>query len=354
MKEDKAYYVRKTFTVICLILFFSTVGLFMINSQLKTVTLDYHGDKQTIKTMATNVQDFLIQNKISLNNNEKIWPETSTELENGMVIEIESTDQLAKIDIDKMIKDNQVIIAKIEEVIEDVPYEEEKQNNSTLDRGVTNVLKEGKDGKICTKYLVRYNNGEVVERAKIGTEVLSEVENQVIEIGTKIITSSRSNIVQSAASSATDAGFRYYNIPLSREYQEYAYNICKKYGIQYELLLAVMYCESGFNVNASSGTAYGLCQIHYSNYSNLSSKLGITDLFDPYDNMTSGAYMLSLYLNNARKFVSEDSVEVYALNSYNMGDAAYYSQCFSQGILNRAYSNKVISVKNSLISRGTI
>ena len=150
MKEDKAYYVRKTFTVICLILFFSTVGLFMINSQLKTVTLDYHGDKQTIKTMATNVQDFLIQNKISLNNNEKIWPETSTELENGMVIEIESTDQLAKIDIDKMIKDNQVIIAKIEEVIEDVPYEEEKQNNSTLDRGVTNVLKEGKDGKICT------------------------------------------------------------------------------------------------------------------------------------------------------------------------------------------------------------
>lgn len=68
--------------------------------------------------------------------------------------------------------------------------------------------------------------------------------------------------------------------------------------------------------------------------------------------MTAGVYLLANYLNSARSKVSGDAVEVYGLNAYNMGECAYYNSCYSQGILNRGYSNSVISIKNALINNG--
>lgn len=354
MVEDKAHFIRKALSVVCVILLFATVGLFMITVQVKTVTLDYYGTKQVVKTLSTNVQDFLIQNNIATSDNDMVWPEKNTTLEDGMVIEIKSNATLATIDINKLQEESIPMVAQIEEVIENVPYSEETKQNSSIERGIQNVVQEGSDGQVCTKYLVVYENNEVVERAKISSDVIAEPQNKVIEIGTKINTVSRSNIVQSLASVVpTEAdGFRYYNISLSRELQEYAFNICKKYGIEYELFLSVMYNESRFNPNASSGVAHGLCQIHQSNFSSLSSKLGITSLYDPYDNMTAGAYMLAMYTANASKRVSGDDITVYALNSYNMGEGAYYSICYSKGILDRAYSNTVLRVRNNLITTG--
>lgn len=354
MVEDKAHFIRRALSVVCVILFFSTVGLFMISMQLKTITLDYYGTKKQVKTLSTNVQDFLIQNNVVVSANDTIWPEKNSKLEDGMVIEIKSDSKLATIDVEKLEEDSVPMVAQIEEVIESIPFEEETTQNSSIERGVQNVVKEGTDGQVCTKYLVVYENNQVVERAKIATDIITEAQNKVIEVGTKINTVSRSNIVQSLASVVpTEAdGFRYYNINLSRQLQEYAFNISKKYGIDYELFLAVMYKESGFNPNASSGSAFGLCQIHYSNFNNLSNKLGITNFYDPYDNMTAGAYMLAHYMAAASQKVSGNDITVYALNSYNMGEAAYYSSCYSRGILDRAYSNGVLTVRNNLLTTG--
>lgn len=354
MVEDKAHFIRKALSIICVVLLFSTVGLFMITVQMKTITLDYYGTKQVIKTLSTNVQDFLIQNNIAVSDDDNIWPEKNTILENGMVIEIKSNTALATIDVNKIQQESIPMVAQIEEVIEILPYSEEQKQNSSVERGVQNILQEGFDGQACTKYLVIYENNELVERAKISSDVITEPQNKVIEVGTKINTVSRSNIVKSLASVVpTEAdGFRYYNIRLSKELQEYAFNICKKYGIEYELFLAVMYNESGFNPNASSGVAHGLCQIHQSNFASLSSKLGISNFYDPYDNMTAGAYMLATYMANAAKRVSGDDITVYALNSYNMGEGAYYSVCYSKGILHRGYSNAVLRVRNNLITTG--
>jgi soluble lytic murein transglycosylase-like protein len=130
--------------------------------------------------------------------------------------------------------------------------------------------------------------------------------------------------------------------------------MCQNYGIQYELLLAVMYKESGYNPSAiGGGNSYGLCQIHVSNFSNLRKRLGVSNFLDPYDNIKSGAYMLSLYMGSGRK-ISNDSttIEVYALNSYNMGEGVYFNNCYSRGVLNREYSNSVISIRNRLITNG--
>ena len=329
----------------------------MINTQTKTITLNYYGTTTNVKTLTSNVQDFLIQNNIVVSNEDIVFPDTNAEIEDNSEIRISSSKEYAKIDIDEIRSQNKPIIAKIEEVIETIPYSEETRNNSSVDRGVTNVVENGSDGQKSIKYLVRYDGDKEIERAKISTDVLVEAKNKVIEVGTKLpLLASRSRLVESVAAEIPTAadGFVAYNIALPVEQQQYAFNICKKYGVQYELLLAIMYKESGFRAGATGVGGAGLCQINPSNYGLLNSALGITNLYDPYDNMTAGAYLLAKYTQIASTRVSGNAIEVYALNAYNMGEGAYYASCFSQGILDRSYSSTVIAIRNSIINNGGI
>lgn len=355
MKEDKLHILRKTLIIICCILFFSTVGLIMVSTQMKTVTLDYYGSKTQIKTLAASVDDFLLENKIVVNEEDIVTPERTAFLEKNSIITICSRNVIAKVDIDSIKNAHTPIIAKMEQIEETVPFTEEKRDNAVLNRGTENVVQEGIEGKKATEYLVRYQNNIEIARVQVGEEIIAEPQNKIIEVGTKItLTTSRSSLVQSVVSQGATDGFKQYNIGLPVEQQQYAYNICKRYGIQYELFLAVMYKESGFNAYAvGGGNSYGLCQIHVSNHANLRAKLGVSNFYDPYDNMTAGAYLLSCYFGTASNVVSGSDVEVYALNSYNMGEGAYYSSCYSQGILHRGYSNSVIALRNSLVANGT-
>lgn len=357
MKQDTAHILRKTLVIITMILIFTTAGLFLVSMNLKTVTLDYYGDVKNIKTMSNSVDGFLMQNKIYVDDNTKIEPNRDTKITDGMQVKISSTNELAKLNIDELKEEYNPVVAKIEEVIESIPFEEERKDNPTMNRGTTNTVQVGVEGQKSTKYLVKYNKDQEIFRAELTSEILSDAINQVVEVGTKLnITTSRSAVVQSIGATQVDSGFKQYNIKLPVEQQQFAYNLCKKYGIQYELFLAVMYKESGFNQYAvGGGNSYGLCQIHVSNFSNLRSRLGVSNFTDPYDNMTAGAYLLSNYFASARKVVSDsDSVEAYALNSYNMGEGVFFNNCYSKGVLHRAYSNSIKSIRNSLIANGGI
>lgn len=362
MEGSKLHIFKKALIILILIMSFATAGVFLITTQLKTITLDYYGKKQTIKTLAADVNDFLIQNKISLGKNDKVEPSKETLLEDGISISIASNSEIAKLDINEMyIEYENPMTAKIEEVIENIPFEEEKRSNPAVDRGTETTIQEGKEGQRSIRYIVKYNDGQEIERAQISNEVISEAQTQVIEVGSKLPTiSSRSGVTRTSVSTEVDSGFRQYNIKLPVEQQKFAYNLCKQYGLQYELFLAVMYRESGYNPNSYGGAgnpSYGLCQIYVTNHTWLRNALGINDFFDPYDNMTAGAYLLSRYFGTARNVASGDDIEVYALNAYNMGEGIYYNLCNKNGtfqVVDRAYSNNIIATRNKLLSTGTI
>lgn len=355
MEKDKAYIVRKVFVIITLVLLFATFGLILIKMQMKTVKLSYFGQEQDVKTLATTVQSFLLQNNITISDNVSISPSLDSKITNGMNINLDSTTQQAKIDIESIAKSYSPTIAKIVETTEEIPFEEEEKQNASLYKGKTSVIQEGKAGQKVTRYIVKANGTEEVSRTQLDTLVASQPQNKITEIGTKVV--SRSSTIDLPSTIITDEGFKEYNIKLPADEQKYAYNMCEKYGVQYELLLAIMYKESGYNAYALSGaSSYGLCQIHYSNFSKLSRLFGISsldDLYNPYINIQCGAYMLSIYFNSARNVSSDtDTIEIYALNSYNMGEGNYYNLCYSQGVLNRSYSTSVISLRNKLINNG--
>ena len=63
--------------------------------------------------------------------------------------------------------------------------------------------------------------------------------------------------------------------------------------------------------------------------------------------------MLDLYLDSARKISNKNEfVEVYALNSYNMGEGGYFNKCYSKGIFHRGYSTSIRKMRDSLKNNG--
>lgn len=327
MKEDKAFIVRKLLTIVSLVLIFATAGLLAITTQLKTITLDYYGNVKTIKTLASSVDGFLLQNKIYLNENATVEPSTDSRVKNGMVLTITSNTEKA-FDVESVRESYSPIVASVKQEVEAIPFEEERVNNAEVDLGTNSVIQEGVEGSKSISYIVKTSNDEVIQKDEIGTEVLAEAQNRVIEVGTKV---SRSNEINSIMSTPVDGGFISYNIALAPEYQQYAYNLCTRYGIDYSLFIAIMFVESRFQPTANNGGMYiGLCQVAITHMPSLGPTLGISNLYDPYDNMTAGAYLLSYYISH------NGSVEG-GLRSYGGGSS---------------YINLVLSTRERLIANG--
>lgn len=129
------------------------------------------------------------------------------------------------------------------------------------------------------------------------------------------------------------------SIPMSDDWQEYAYNLCEEKEIPFALVCAVIESESGFNPDAVSydGKDHGLMQIREINHGWLNEELGYTlDYKNPYDNVLAGVTMLSrLYEKNGGNIIN-------TLMCYNMGEGGA-SKAWESGVYNTQYTDKVNS-----------
>ena len=129
----------------------------------------------------------------------------------------------------------------------------------------------------------------------------------------------------------------YFDIPLSKEMQDYIRSNCEKYDVPFELVIALIDVESSFRETVVSSTNdYGLMQINKINHEWLEEKLGLTDMLDPYQNTLAGTYMLSQHLN------ATDNDIVLALMRYNCG-ATGAKRLWNKGIYNTAYTDKIMA-----------
>jgi len=78
-----------------------------------------------------------------------------------------------------------------------------------------------------------------------------------------------------------------------KEIRVYAEVIGKAYNICPELLEAMAFCESSYDVDAKNGTCVGLMQVSEKWHGDRMEELGVTDLTDGYSNMLVAADYLS-------------------------------------------------------------
>lgn len=165
-----------------------------------------------------------------------------------------------------------------------------------------------------------------------------ESVNETVE--TVIETTKPVRVITEAVTETTKSPV-YYDIPLDKEQQDIVRRISEEYGVPFELALAVMQVESGFDVDViGSGNCYGIMQIHKINHPALEKQLGITDWLSLSDNARAGCYMLGQLLDKYQD-------ETRALMSYNMGEGAA-KKAWNAGTRSTGYTQKVQSAKQSL------
>ena len=135
---------------------------------------------------------------------------------------------------------------------------------------------------------------------------------------------------------------KYYDIPLSTSVQDHIFKVSEEYGVDPRIVIAMIEYESDYNASTvgDQGRSFGLMQVQARWHKERMERLGVTDLLNPYENITVGVdYLASLIELN-------DSLE-WALMAYNGGPSYAYSKT-SKGILTD-YVIEVISNSKNLV-----
>ena len=150
------------------------------------------------------------------------------------------------------------------------------------------------------------------------------------------------NNMKTANKERTTEKVIYYDIPLSKELQDYTRKICEEYGnVDETLVYALIKQESNFRVKAlgDNGKSKGLMQIQEIWHKKRMKKLGVDSLMTAKGNIRVGIDILS------EKIDKYDDLGK-ALTAYNAGDGGAYKYYFSKGIYANDYAKKIIKNKD--------
>ena len=150
------------------------------------------------------------------------------------------------------------------------------------------------------------------------------------------------NNIKTATKETTTEKVIYYDIPLSKELQDYTRKICEKYGnVDETLVYALIKQESNFRVKAlgDNGKSKGLMQIQEIWHKERMKKLGVDSLMTAKGNIRVGVDILSEKIDKYNDLGK-------ALTAYNAGDGGAYKYYFSKGIYANDYAKKIIKNKD--------
>lgn len=126
----------------------------------------------------------------------------------------------------------------------------------------------------------------------------------------------------------------YIDCDMPTDHQDYLYELCGEYGVDFTLVMALIRNESNFTADIVSDTGdYGYMQINKVNHTWLTDTLGVTDFTDAYQNMRAGVYVL------ARLFEKYDDTNC-VLMAYNMGEGGA-AKLWKQGVYTTKYTEKI-------------
>lgn len=136
-----------------------------------------------------------------------------------------------------------------------------------------------------------------------------------------------------------------WDVPLENDLQLFIADLCEEMSIEPELVLAMIEQESQWNPEAvgDGGNSLGLLQIQPRWHSARMDKLGCTDLFNPYENVTVAIDIL------AEKMAADKGTE-WALMAYNGGNA-YANSLKAQGKVSD-YAKEVLARTEELKAGG--
>ena len=171
----------------------------------------------------------------------------------------------------------------------------------------------------------------------ITTRMLVFAENDEEVRGSDIVSSEKMPTCWVAESS----DFHTVTSSISEETQSYIYYLAKGYNIDYDLVMAIIEAESGYNSDIISATDdYGLMQINGINHKWLHDILGVTDFLNPEQNVQAGMFILNYLFD---KYEEPELV----LMAYNLGETGA-KRLWDSGIHSTDYTEKVLNIHEEM------
>ena len=138
------------------------------------------------------------------------------------------------------------------------------------------------------------------------------------------------------------------DIPLPEEFQTYINKVAKSYEIDPVIVFSIIEKESDYDTTAigDDGDSEGLMQVQRKHHEERMARLGVTDLFDPYENVLVGVDYLSELLTKY------GDMEM-ALIAYNAGATGANEDYFSKGVYSNGYSQAVLE-QSEIFDEGAI
>lgn len=116
-----------------------------------------------------------------------------------------------------------------------------------------------------------------------------------------------------------ESGYFRSDIPFDGDTQAFLRAACEETGVTYELALAVIWKETGYqNVTGDGGDSIGYMQVQPQWHQERMNRLGVDDLSDPYSNFRVGCDYLAELL---RKYDTDKALTAY--NTGKPGNSAY-------------------------------
>src|SRR5699024_8648623 len=104
------------------------------------VTLNYAGEEEKVWTTAETVEDFLHDNEVAYEKQDKIEPALDKKMKKDMTVTVTEV----KIEAEK--------------VTESIAYQTDEEKDSKLEKGKTRTISEGEEGEVVKTYEVTYEN----------------------------------------------------------------------------------------------------------------------------------------------------------------------------------------------------
>jgi uncharacterized protein YabE (DUF348 family) len=159
-------------------------GLALDVATLKTVTLDAAGKKRQIKTTAQTVGEVLEAAKITVDGNDKLSVRPTAKLTNGAAF------TYTQVDVKKLKKKKDIGFATV------------TKRTKSLKKGVTRTDRSGRDGVRTLTYEEVRQNGKVVSKKKIDSEVTKKARTKIVLVGTKVVKPKKKKVSSSSNSSS--------------------------------------------------------------------------------------------------------------------------------------------------------
>ncbi len=213
----------KRFLIVTLLLVMAiTMGSSLVKG--KNVILNINGREKTLLTYSATVEELITKEKIELKEKDLVEPKKSSKIEEGMTIYIKSPKSITIYDGNKIIieeahgetteevleylgiklnkldrtepkldelVDNKITIARVttetKQVEEVVPFDVLENLNKDLEKGKTNVITPGVDGKRIDTIETTYVNGKPEGSQILSSDIVVEPITEVREVGSKVI-----------------------------------------------------------------------------------------------------------------------------------------------------------------------